>query len=95
METTMQKEFAESVARVVDLLAQAGPTEQALLEQAAGQVVGLRDTQQFNRMLKCETWLNRGEIQENRRALAAAIAAEKWADGFKAALVLLALVGAI
>lgn len=58
----------------------------------ANQTVGLHDTSKFN--LKVEI-LSKQELKDARRELISAIAAEKWVDGFIAAIQVMQFVGAI
>jgi len=54
----------------------------------ADRPVSLEDADLFN---VSGNWLNDGEISEARRSLSAAVAAEKWMEGAKAAQKLLKL----
>lgn len=60
------------------------------LQELINSPIGLRDTGKFNVSIKMPT---QNELQEARRELAGAIAAEKWVDGFKMALGVLAMFG--
>lgn len=55
------------------------PEDAERLQSLANQVVGLRDTGKFNISVDV---LSKAEIKDHRRKLAAAIAAEKFFDGF-------------
>ena len=60
------------------------------LQELINNPIGLRDTGRFNVSVKMPTL---GELQDARRELGGAIAAEKWADGFMMALSVLTMFG--
>lgn len=60
------------------------------LQELINNPIGLRDTGKFNVKVKMPTQI---ELQEARRELASAIAAEKWADGFMMALSVITMFG--
>lgn len=60
------------------------------LQELIDNPIGLRDTGKFNVRVKIPT---QNELQEARRELAGAIAAERWLDGFRMALSVMAIFG--
>lgn len=60
------------------------------LQELINNPIGLRDTGKFNVRVKMPT---QAELQDARRELAGAIAAERWVDGFRMALSLMAIFG--
>lgn len=60
------------------------------LQELINNPIGLRDTGKFNVRVKMPT---QNELQEARRELAGAIAAEQWVDGFMMALSVITMFG--
>ena len=60
------------------------------LQELINNPVGLRDTSKFNVKVKMPT---QSQLQEARRELAGAIAAERWVDGFMIALNVITMFG--
>lgn len=92
MTQAQMQEFAVHVNSAFSLLDNMKPEDVERLQTAANQVVGLRDTGMFNLSVDV---LTKAEIKEHRRKLAAAIAAEKFEQGFVFACQLMMMLSGI
>ena len=86
----MVTDAATEVAEVFESLADVSADDFKEVRRLAGQTVGLRDTGEFNTGVRM---LRREDIREQQAKLTAAIATEKWVDGFVMALQLMAACG--
>lgn len=88
------KDVVNNVAKILmnlDVLNDLPQEEKTRLNNLAGQVIGLRDTNQFNIVIN----IDKADIQRLRRDLASAISSEKFVSGFFTALQLLSMIGGI
>jgi hypothetical protein len=85
MDESIQKQYTKAVRDLLDAMEKMAGNNDAVL---ANQTVGLRDTNKFRIQLD---FLTREDVQNNRRALASAIATENWLEGFAMAIKLMLL----
>lgn len=88
------KNIATNVAKILmdmDVLNGLPQEEKDRLNGLASQVVGLRDTNQFNVAIN----IDKEDIKRLRRDLASAISAEKFVSGFITATKLISMVGGL
>ena len=90
MDEVLMKEVATKVAEVFGSLANVSADDLKGVKRLSRQTVGLRDTGGFNIGVRM---LRRKDIREQQAKLAAAIATEKWVEGFVMALQLMAAFG--
>ncbi len=92
---TMLKDVSEKINDLVSSLERIADLSEKDREQlglSSRQVVGLRDTAQFNLSIDI---IKRSDLQKARRELASAIAAEKWTEGFGAGLQIMKMLGGL
>jgi len=90
MNEAVMRDVTTKVAEVFEALGGLNADDLSEIKRLSKQTVGLRDTGGFNigaRMLR------RKDIREQQAKLMAAIAAEKWVEGFVMALQLMAAFG--
>jgi len=90
MDEVLMKEVATKVAEVFGSLGNVSADDLEEVRRLSRQTVGLRDTGGFNIGVRM---LRRKDIREQQAKLMAAIAAEKWVEGFVMALQLMAAFG--
>jgi hypothetical protein len=90
MDEALMQEVATKVAEVFGSLANVSADDLSEVKRLSKQTVGLRDTGGFNVGVRT---LRRKDIREQHARLIAAVAAEKWAEGFVMALQLMAAFG--
>ncbi len=90
MDEAVMKDVATKVAEVFGSLTGLSAEELQELQRLSQQTVGLRDTGGFNIGVRM---LQRKDIREQHAKLMAAVATEKWVEGFVMALQLMAAFG--
>jgi len=90
MDEALMKEVATKVAEVFGSLTDVNADDFKEVRRLSRQTVGLRDTGGFNIGVRM---LRRKDIREQQAKLMAAIATEKWVEGFVMALQLMAAFG--
>jgi len=90
MDEALMQEVATKVAEVFGSLANVSADDLKEVRRLSRQTVGLRDTGGFNIGVRM---LRRKDIREQHAKLMAAIATEKWVEGFVVALQLMAAFG--
>ena len=90
MDEMLMKDVATKVAEVFGSLANVSADDFKEVRRLSKQTVGLRDTGGFNIGVRM---LRRKDIREQQAKLMAAIATEKWVEGFVMALQLMAAFG--
>jgi len=90
MDEMLMQEVATKVAEVFGSLANVSADDFKEVRRLSKQTVGLRDTGGFNIGVRM---LRRKDIREQQAKLMAAIATEKWVEGFVMALQLMAAFG--
>ena len=90
MKEGVMRDVTTKVAEVFEALGDLSADDLSEVKRLSKQTVGLRDTGGFNVSVRM---LRRKEIREQHAKLTAAIATEKWVDGFMMALQLMAAFG--
>ena len=90
MDEVLMQEVATKVAEVFGSLTDVSADDFKEVKRLSRQTVGLRDTGGFNIGVRM---LRRKNIREQHAKLMAAIATEKWVEGFVMALQLMAAFG--